>query len=82
MFQERGDLIQAQSGRGRKSSFTEKTLTSICDTLDVERRLTVRALSDRFDTSIGAVYKVLTKQLNMSKVHREEQNTSIMALHH
>ena len=41
----------------------------MCDALDEERRLTVRALSERFDMSIGAVYKVLTKQLNMPKVH-------------
>ena len=57
------------SGRGRKSSVTEKTLTSILDSLDVEGRLAVHALSKRCNMSIGAVYKVLTKQLNMSKVH-------------
>ena len=62
-------MIQERSGLGRKSSVTEKTLTLICDALDEERRLTVRALSERFDMSIEAVYKVLTKQLNMSKVH-------------
>ena len=62
-------MIQEQSGRGRKSCVTEKTLTSICDALDEERRLTVCALSERFNTSIGAVYKVFTKQFNMSKVH-------------
>ena len=62
-------MIQERSGRGRKASVTEKMLTSICDALDEERRLTVRALSERFDMKIGAVYKVLTKQLNMSKVH-------------
>ena len=39
-------------------------LTSICDALDEERRLT-----ERFDMSIGAALKVLTKQFNMSKVH-------------
>ena len=68
-FHEGEDLIQERSGRGRKSSVTEKTLISFCDALDEERRLTVRALSERFDKSIGAVYKVLTKQLNMSKVY-------------
>ena len=47
----------------------ENTLTSILDSLDVEGRLTVHALSERCNMSIGAVYKVLTKQLNMSKVH-------------
>ena len=47
----------------------EKTLTSICDALDEERQLTVSALSERFDMSIGAVFKVLTKQLHMSKKH-------------
>ena len=62
-------MIQERTGRGRKSSVMEKTLTSICDALDEERRLTVHAMSERFDMSIGAVYKVLTKQLNMSKVH-------------
>ena len=62
MFQEREDSIQERSGRGRKSSVMEKTLTLICDALDEERRLTVRFLSERFDMSIGAVYKVLTKQ--------------------
>ena len=50
----------------------EKTSTSICDTLDGERQLTVHGLSERFDMSIGAVYKVLTKQLNMSKVHNDD----------
>ena len=35
-------MIQKRSGRGRKSSVTEKkTLTSIFDALDEERRLTV-----------------------------------------
>ena len=62
-------MIQERSGRGRKSSVMEKTLTSICDALDEERQLTVSALSERFDESIGAVFKVLTKQLHMSKVH-------------
>ena len=41
------------------------------DTLDGERRLTVRALSERFDMSIRAVYKVLTKQFNMPKLHND-----------
>ena len=68
-FQQCGDLIQKRSVRGRKSIVTENTLTSICVALNGERRLTVRALSERFDMSIGAVYKVLTKQLNMTKVH-------------
>ena len=45
----------------------EKTLTSICDALDEERRLTVRALSERFDMSKGAVCKGLTKQLKHVK---------------
>ena len=62
-------MIQERSGQGWKSSVTEKTLTSICDAIDEDRRLTVRALSERFDMSLGAAYKVLTKQLNMSKVH-------------
>ena len=62
-------MIQERSGRGRKSSVTEKTLTSICDAIDEERRLIILVLSARFDMSTGAVYKVITKQLNMSKVH-------------
>ena len=37
-----------------------------------ERRLTLRALSESFDMSIGPVYKVLTKQLNMTKVHNND----------
>ena len=57
------------SGRGRKSSITEKTLTLILNSHDVEGRLAVSALSERCDMSIGAVYKVLTKQLNMARVH-------------
>ena len=68
-FQECGDLIQERSGRGQKSSVMKKTLTSICDALGGEERLIAHALSERFDLSIGAVYKVLTKQLNMSKMH-------------
>ena len=40
------------SGRGRKSSFTEKTLTLILNSHDVEGRLAVRALSERCDMSI------------------------------
>ena len=36
-FQECGDSIQERPGRGRKSSVTEKTLTSICDALDEGR---------------------------------------------
>ena len=50
-------------------SRVESSVTLICDALDEERRLTVLALSERFDMSKGAVYKVLTKQLNMPKVH-------------
>ena len=57
------------SGRGQKSSVTEKTLTLILNSHDVEGRLAVRVLSERCDMSIGAVYKVLTKQLNMARVH-------------
>ena len=34
--------------------------------------MTLSALSERFDMSIGAVYKVLTKQFNMSKVHNDD----------
>ena len=57
------------SGRGQKSSVTEKTLTLILNSHDVEGRLAVRVLSERCDMSIGAVYKVLTKKLNMARVH-------------
>ena len=82
-FQECGDLIQERSGRGQKSSVRKKTLTSICDALGGEGH----ALSERFDLSIGAAYKVLTKQLNMSKMHycdyfEKKMNTSITGLHH
>ena len=55
--------------RFQKSSVRKKTLTSICNALSGEGQLIVHALSERFDLSIGAVYKVLTKQLNMSKIH-------------
>ena len=49
-------------------------LTSIRDSLDVEGRLAVHTLSEMCDMSIGAVYKVMTKQLNMSKVPNLRRN--------
>ena len=63
--------IRFKSGRVEDGNQVtrRKTLTLICDALDGKRRFTVHALSERFDMSIGAAYKVLTKQLNMSKVH-------------
>ena len=75
-------MIQERSGRGQKSSVRKKTLTSICDALGGKGRLIVHALSERFDLSIGAVYKVLTKQLNMSKMHYGDYFTLITGLHH
>ena len=44
-------------------------LMLILNSHDVEGRLAARALSEWCDMSIGAVYKVLTKQLNMARVH-------------
>ena len=62
-------MIQERSGRGQKSSVREKTLRLISDALGGEGQLAVRVLSERFDMSIGAVYKVLINQINMSKMH-------------
>ena len=38
----------------------------------LDGRLTVRALSERFDMSAGAVYKIVDKSVKMSKVHNDD----------
>ena len=44
------------------------TVTSIREALDADRRLTIRELVERFDMGYDTIYRVLTEDLQMSKV--------------
>jgi transposase len=60
--------ITDRKGRGRKREIDGTLVTSIASVLQKDRRYTVRELSAMFDVSIGSVYSILTKELNMRKV--------------
>ena len=62
------DSLEEQDGRGRKKQYGATTVTSIREALDADRRLTIRELVERFDMGYGTIHRVLTEDLQMSKV--------------
>ena len=42
-------------------------VTSICEALAADRRLTIRYLIERFDMGYGAMHQIMTEDLQMSK---------------
>ena len=67
-FSEGQGSFEEREGRGRKKRYCVSTVTAIRDALDVDRRLTVRELAERFNIGYGTVHRILMEKLHMSKV--------------
>ena len=67
-FADGQDSLEEQKGRGRKKQYGATKVTSIRAALDADRRLTIRELVERFDMGYGTIHRVLTEDLQMSKV--------------
>ena len=54
---------------GRKKQYGAMIVTSISEALAADRRLTIREiLTERFDMGYGTMHRILTDNLQMSKV--------------
>lgn len=67
-FKNGEESIEDRDGRGRKRKITSTSVTAIADALRRDRRLTVRALADEFDISVGSIHSILINELKMTKV--------------
>jgi len=67
-FRDGRESLHDDEGRGRKREMSTTLATSVSRALTEDRRLTVRALSERFGVSYGTIYTILTEELKMSKV--------------
>ena len=52
---------------GRKKQYDTMIVTSNCEALAADRRLTIRDLTERFDMGYGTMHRILTEDLQMSK---------------
>lgn len=62
------ESVEDGTGRGRKKKCGKTAVTSIREAIEADRRLTVRALAERFDLGYGTVQRILTDELQLSKV--------------
>ena len=53
---------------GRKKQYDAMIVTSNREALAADRRLTIRDLIERFDMGYGTMHRILTEDLQMSKV--------------
>ncbi|XP_052806297.1 protein GVQW3-like [Mya arenaria] len=68
-FRDGRESLEDDEGRGRKKKYGATLVTSIADALAKDRRLKVRTLSEMFDVGYGTIHRILTEDLQMSKVH-------------
>ncbi|XP_052778899.1 protein GVQW3-like [Mya arenaria] len=62
------ESLKDDVGRGRKRKYGVTLVTSIDDALAKDRGLKVRTLSEMFGVGYGTIHRILTEDLQMSKV--------------
>ncbi|XP_052775779.1 protein GVQW3-like [Mya arenaria] len=68
-FRDGRESLKDDEGRGRKKKYGATLVTSIADALAKDRLLKVRTLSEMFGVGYGTIHRILTEDLQMSKVH-------------
>lgn len=67
-FREGRESNKDNDREGRKSVISTALVTSIRETLDNDRRVTIHELADAYDVSYGTVWTVIHDHLNMRRV--------------
>ncbi|XP_052777722.1 protein GVQW3-like [Mya arenaria] len=68
-FRDGRESLKDDEGRERKKKYGATLVTSIADALVKDRRLKARTLSEMFDVGYGTIHRILTEDIQMSKVH-------------
>lgn len=67
-FREGRTSLEDDVRSGRPDTVRQRMVARVSDCMEKDRRLTVRAIADDIGTSYGTVERILTQDLNMTKV--------------
>ncbi|XP_053391639.1 protein GVQW3-like [Mercenaria mercenaria] len=67
-FKNGRDSVMDEPRSDRPTSITSRHVTEIKGLLELDRRITIREVSDKVDCSIGTVHDILHNKLNMRRI--------------